>query len=1260
MNKTSPDTTPPPATYLSDTLLSQTPLRAAITRAYRLPEPKCLPALIPLARQGYAHAQDEVQNLARELVQKLRKKGLGSGVDGLIHEYSLSSQEGIALMCLAEALLRIPDAATRDALIRDKISQGEWKKHLNKRSMFVSAATWGLMLTGRLVSTSSEEKMDSAIKRLLAKGGEPLIRRGVNMAMRLMGEHFVCGESIHEALKNARTWENKGFTYSYDMLGEAAMTHADAEGYYKAYESAIHAIGQHAAGQGLYRGAGISIKLSALHPRYERAQYARVMDELLPRVKALTMLAREYDIGLNIDAEEADRLEISLDILEALCQDPDLAGWNGIGFVIQAYQKRAPYVIDYVTDLGRRTEHRLMIRLVKGAYWDTEIKNAQVEGLDGYPVFTRKVYTDVSYLACAHKLLSAPDAVFPQFATHNAHTLAAIYHMAGPDFSEGQYEFQCLHGMGEPLYEEVVGPQSEGKLARPCRIYAPVGTHKTLLAYLVRRLLENGANSSFVNRIADEEVSIAELIRDPIQEAESIHPLGEPHPMIPLPRDLYRAQGEPRANSKGTDLSDEQTLRSLSAFLLESSQQDWTAQPTLVSRRIEPQTPKAASFADRWHDVRNPANHLDIVGQAMFSDEAQLQATVERAATAMESWQHTTAQERAQLLLKAADLLEERQYLLIGLIVREAGKTYMNAINEIREAVDFLRYYAKRSVAHFDPNTHRPLGPVACISPWNFPLAIFLGQVSAALAAGNTVIAKPAEQTTLIGAQGVQLLHDAGFPGDVIQLLPGAGDIGAALVDNAHIQAVMFTGSTEVAQSIAGTLSKRPAANGQPIPLIAETGGLNTLIVDSSALPEQVTADVLDSAFDSAGQRCSALRILCIQEDVADTMLTMITGAMHELTVANPDRLDADVGPVIDNEAQETICTHIESMRTAGFRVEQTKEDPACEYGTFVPPTLIHIDDISDVKKEIFGPVLHVLTYQSQELDTLVDKINAAGYGLTFGVHSRIDEHIDALTQRIQAGNIYVNRNIVGAIVGVQPFGGEGLSGTGPKAGGPLYLNRLLSQRAEPIVLDGQVDTFSFNSVLASYVHWLERSSLDSAQQALPAVQDIQANSLFEKQAELPGPTGELNIYRLVGRGTVVCLPATEQGLLIQIGTALATGNDLILCAHQGEALSAEALTRLVDALPESVQEQISFTPELSQALNGRVGGVLFEGAHDELNPLAQKLAAHPGPILQPQGRTPQELSSGQYYRQELLLAERALSINTAAAGGNATLMAVV
>ncbi|HLR30351.1 MAG TPA: bifunctional proline dehydrogenase/L-glutamate gamma-semialdehyde dehydrogenase PutA, partial [Paenalcaligenes sp.] len=985
-----------------------------------------------------------------------------------------------------------------------------------------------------------------------------------------------------------------------------------------------------------------------------------VMNELLPRVKALTVLARKYDIGLNIDAEEADRLEISLDILEALCQDPDLAGWDGIGFVIQAYQKRAPYVIDYVIDLGRRTQHRLMIRLVKGAYWDTEIKNTQVQGLDGYPVFTRKVYTDVSYLACAKKLLDAPDAVFPQFATHNAHTLAAIYHMAGPDFTEGQYEFQCLHGMGEPLYAEVVGPRNEGKLDRPCRIYAPVGTHKTLLAYLVRRLLENGANSSFVNRIADEDVSIDELIRDPIQETESIHPLGEPHPMIPLPRDLYRAQGEPRANSEGTDLSDEDTLRSLSTVLLESSQRDWVAQPTLVTQRVAIDSDGTDTPNERWHAVRNPANHQDTVGQAMFSDTTQLQASADRAAIAMKTWQHTTAQERAQLLLKAADLLEERQYLLIGLIVREAGKTYMNAINEIREAVDFLRYYAKRSVEYFDPEMHRPLGPVACISPWNFPLAIFLGQVSAALAAGNTVIAKPAEQTTLIGAQGVQLLHDAGFPGDVIQLLPGAGDIGAALVANTHIQAVMFTGSTQVAQSIARTVSERSGAHGQPIPLIAETGGLNALVVDSSALPEQVTGDVLDSAFDSAGQRCSALRILCIQEDVANTMLTMITGAMHELKVANPDLLATDVGPVIDSEAQDTIRTHIDKMRAAGFTVEQVQADAACDYGTYVPPTLIHINDISDVEKEIFGPVLHVLTYKSQELDTLLDKINAAGYGLTFGVHSRIDEHIDALTQHIHAGNIYVNRNIVGAIVGVQPFGGEGLSGTGPKAGGPLYLNRLLSQRAEPIHLDGQVETFAFNSVLANYLHWLEQSPLESAQQALPGVQQLQANSLFGKQTELPGPTGELNIYRLVGRGTVVCLPTTEHGLLIQIGTALATGNDLILCAHQGEALSAEALTRLVNALPESVQEQISFATDLSQALNGRMGGVLFEGAHNELNTLAQKLANHSGPILQPQGCTPQELLAGQYYRQELLLAERALSINTAAAGGNATLMAVI
>ena len=775
-----------------------------------------------------------------------------------MREYDLSSREGIALMCLAEALLRIPDLATRDALIRDKIGTGDWRAHLgHSPSLFVNAATWGLAVTGKLTGTANETGLGAALTRLIARGGAPLIRRGVDMAMRMMGEQFVTGQTIDEALTNARRLEARGFGYSFDMLGEAAVTAEDAMRYYADYKTAIHAIGRASAGRGIYTGPGISIKLSALHPRYAPQQRARVLEELLPRLQSLARLAQKYDIGLNIDAEEAERLDLSLDLLEALCLDRRLAGWNGIGFVVQAYQKRAPFVIDWIIDLAGRSGHRLMVRLVKGAYWDSEIKRAQVDGLEGFPVFTRKLHTDVSYLACARKLLAAPDAVFPQFATHNAYTLAAIHSMAGDRFELGQYEFQCLHGMGEALYEEVVG---NNKLNRPCRIYAPVGTHETLLAYLVRRLLENGANSSFVNRLQNPAVSVSDLVADPVQQVEA----GLPHGRIALPRDLFAPA---RANSVGLDLSNEGHLAALAPKLVESAGWDWRAAPSVGA--AAPAQP-----------VRNPADRRDLVGHVVEATPAQVDTTLDAAAAAAPGWWANPVEARAACLLRAADLLEERMPALLGLIVREAGKTLPNAIGEVREAVDFLRYYATQAARTLGGDDTAPLGVVACISPWNFPLAIFMGQVAAALAAGNAVVAKPAEETPLIAAQAVALLHEAGVPADVLQLLPGAGEVGARLVADARTGGVVFTGSTEVARLIQGTLALRSNADGSPVPLIAETGGLNAMIVDSSALAEQVVADVLVSAFDSAGQRCSALRVLCLQAEIADRVLTMLRGAL--------------------------------------------------------------------------------------------------------------------------------------------------------------------------------------------------------------------------------------------------------------------------------------------------------------------------------------------------------------------------------------------
>lgn len=1184
----------------------QSVLRSAITSAYRRPEPECIPGLLDQAQSAQPQ---QVHDLARKLVEGLRSKGKSGGVEGLVQEFSLSSQEGVALMCLAEALLRIPDRATRDALIRDKISHGDWRSHMGgSSSLFVNAATWGLMLTGKLVSVNSEQSLSKALTRMIGKGGEPLIRKGVNIAMRMMGEQFVAGQTISAAIANGRKHEEKGFRYSYDMLGEAATTEIDAARYYTAYEQAIHAIGKAAQGRGIYEGPGISIKLSALHPRYARAQRDRVITELLPRIVSLAYLARHYDIGLNIDAEEADRLELSLDLLEALCFDTKLAGWNGIGFVIQGYQKRAPYVIDYVIDLAQRSRHRLMVRLVKGAYWDTEIKRAQVDGLEGYPVYTRKVYTDVSYLACARKLLDAPQFVYPQFATHNAHTLSAIYHMAGQNYYPGQYEFQCLHGMGEPLYEQVTGPQSQGKLNRPCRIYAPVGTHETLLAYLVRRLLENGANTSFVNQIADASVAIDTLIADPVQAAMRVHPLGKPHDKIPLPRDIYANQNRP--NSAGIDLSNEHRLGSLAAALLGGASHPWRASPTLGD---------TSSFL--WDDarakvVRNPADSRDIVGYLIEANDAEVQQALADAVHAAPIWQATSVQERAQCLVRAAQILEDEMQPLLGLLVREAGKSLPNAIAEVREAVDFLRYYAHQIQLFFSNDTYRPLGPVLCISPWNFPLAIFMGQVCAALAAGNAVIAKPAEQTPLIAAQAIAVLRRAGVPEGAVQLLPGQGEtVGAALVASPAIRGVLFTGSTDVANLISRTLSQRLDDAGHPVPLIAETGGQNALIVDSSALAEQVVFDVLASAFDSAGQRCSALRLLCVQEDCADHVLTMLRGAMQELCVGNPDVMATDVGPVIDAEAKAIIVAHIQAMKEAGHTMQQVALGVACDHGTFVAPTVIEIDTVSALKKEVFGPVLHVLRYKRADLDALVDDINATGYGLTFGVHTRLDETVAHVTERIQAGNIYVNRNIVGAVVGVQPFGGEGLSGTGPKAGGPLYLLRLLSQRPDNLPAHcglGQVG-------------------------AEPQVLD--------------GPTGESNLYYLKPKGVVLCIAASQLGAKYQHQACIETSNSMLL-------LDTPEARAYVDTCAANLQAGITFLPA-DQLAQGDFQAVLFEGDSDELRKVNIALALRSGPIISVQGMTSDELANGQKYRIERLVREVAVSINTAAAGGNASLMMV-
>ncbi|MFK3875443.1 trifunctional transcriptional regulator/proline dehydrogenase/L-glutamate gamma-semialdehyde dehydrogenase [Pantoea agglomerans] len=1249
---TQPEETHQPFLDFAEQILPQSVTRSAVTAAWRRPETDAVPMMLEQARLPAALAE-KTHQLAYQLADKLRHQKGATGragmVQSLLQEFSLSSHEGVALMCLAEALLRIPDKPTRDALIRDKISNGNWQSHLGRSpSLFVNAATWGLLFTGRLVSTHNESNLSSSLNRIIGKGGEPLIRKGVDMAMRLMGEQFVTGETIAEALANARKLEEKGFRYSYDMLGEAALTAGDAKAYLLSYQQAIHAIGKASNGRGIYEGPGISIKLSALHPRYSRAQYERVMEELYPILKSLTLLARSYDIGINIDAEEADRLELSLDMLEKLCFEPELEGWNGIGFVIQAYMKRCPFVIDELIDLAQRSRRRLMIRLVKGAYWDSEIKRAQMEGLEGYPVYTRKVYTDISYLACARKLLAVPSLIYPQFATHNAHTLAAIYQLAGNNYYPGQYEFQCLHGMGEPLYEQVVGKVADGKLNRPCRIYAPVGTHETLLAYLVRRLLENGANTSFVNRIADTSLPIDELVADPVSAVEKLGAsegaIGLPHPKIPLPRDLY---GDNRVNSAGLDMANEHRLASLSSALLSSA-----AQPCLAEPMID-----GEAGAGELRDILNPAAPGDRVGQVREATEQEVSVALDAAVNSGPIWFATPPQERAAILERAAQIMEGQMQQLLGILVREAGKTYNNAIAEVREAVDFLYYYAGMVRDDFDNETHRPLGPVVCISPWNFPLAIFTGQIAAALAAGNSVLAKPAEQTPLIAAQAVQILLDAGVPPGVLQLLPGQGEtVGAQLTGDVRVRGVMFTGSTAVATLLQRNLAGRLDQHGRPVPLIAETGGMNAMIVDSSALTEQVVIDIVASAFDSAGQRCSALRLLCIQEDVADHTLKMLRGAMAECRMGNPERFSTDIGPVIDAEAKANIDRHIQAMRNKGFTVYQAvQENPQdskeWNSGTFVKPTLIELDQVSDLDKEIFGPVLHVVRFTRNNLPQLVEQINASGYGLTLGVHTRIDETIAQVTANARVGNLYVNRNMVGAVVGVQPFGGEGLSGTGPKAGGPLYLYRLLAHRPDSalrLTFDRQdaerpADSTLRQSLLAPHL------ALSNWAKDKPELAELCQHYGDLAQAGvvrlLPGPTGERNTFSLLPRDQVLCLADNEQDALIQLAAVTSVGSKAL---WQDDELHRALLA----SLPDAVKARITLARD---PLAAEFDAVIYHGDADQLRTLCEQIAAREGAIVSVQGFARGETN----LLLERLLIERSLSVNTAAAGGNASLMTI-
>ncbi|MCC8443448.1 bifunctional proline dehydrogenase/L-glutamate gamma-semialdehyde dehydrogenase PutA [Xanthomonas cannabis] len=1018
-------------------------LRAAITAAWLKDETEHVRELLDQARLPAAD-QAKVQALAADLVTRVRARAQDQGaIEAFMRQYDLGSEEGVLLMCVAEALLRIPDQETADKLIRDKLGDADWKKHMGgSDSVLVNASTWGLMLTGRLVQLNDLTRADvpGAFKRLIGRVGEPVIRLAVRQAMKIMGHQFVMGRTIGEALSRSRKGDNADYRYSFDMLGEGALTMKDAQRYLQAYRDAIHAIGRSGSfvGTDVFAAPSISIKLSALYPRYEHAKRARVMAELVPGVLELAQLAKSYGIGYTVDAEEADRLELSLDIIEATFSDPSLEGWEGYGLAVQAYQKRTPYTIDFLADLARRVGRRIPVRLVKGAYWDAEIKRAQIEGHSGYPVFTRKQNTDVSYLACARRMFVHSDALYPMFATHNAQTIAAVRAI-----SAGKtYEHQKLHGMGDDLYAEVIPAD---RLGLPCRVYAPVGSHEDLLPYLVRRLLENGANSSFVNRITDEDVAIEDLIRDPVEAVASFASI--PHPKIPLPTDLLRSQNQNRKNSMGANLANDNDLRQL-AEQLNAAIKPWTAGPLVPGAVIS--TPREA--------VLNPADRRETVGHWQPADPATVQKALAAAAAAQPGWNRTPAASRATILEHAADLLEARMPEFMAICVKEAGKTLPDAVAEVREAVDFLRYYAGQARAQFGAPERLPgptgesnelqlhgRGVFVCISPWNFPLAIFLGQVAAALAAGNSVIAKPAEQTNLIGYAAVKLLHDAGVPEAAVQFLPGDGaTVGAALTNDPRVAGVAFTGSTETARIINRTLAARDAAIGV---LIAETGGQNAFIADSSSLPEAVVKDAISSAFISAGQRCSAARVLFVQDDIADKVMTMLAGAMGELKIGDPGLLSSDVGPVIDADALKILDDHAARMDREARLIGSTKLDDATAHGSFFAPRAYELGSLAQLQREIFGPVLHVIRWKADQLDAVIDQINATGYGLTLGVHSRIDETIERITSRVAVGNVYVNRNQIGAVVGVQPFGGQGLSGTGPKAGGPHYLLRFATEK---------------------------------------------------------------------------------------------------------------------------------------------------------------------------------------------------------------------
>ena len=1216
---------------------------------------------------------------AVDLVRTTRARAGTSIMQGFLAEYGLSTREGVALMCLAEALLRVPDTETIDALIEDKIGASDWAAHLgHSSSPLVNASTWALLLTGKVLG-DAEQGLAGALHEAIRRLGEPVIRAAAAQAMRELGHQFVLGRDMREATGRATGMEESGYSFSYDMLGEAARTEADARRYHLAYSDSITALAGVGRGAGIRDRPGVSVKLSALHARYEFAQRDRVMTELVARLRSLALLAQSAGIGLNVDAEEADRLDLSLDVVEAVLGDPALAGWDGFGVVVQAYGKRAPHVIDWLHELAGQLDRHIMVRLVKGAYWDTEVKRAQVLGLDGFPVFTRKAGTDVSYLACTRRLFGITDRIYPQLATHNAHTMAAVLHMAG---DRKDFEFQRLHGMGEALHEAV--RETHGTR---CRIYAPVGAHHDLLAYLVRRLLENGANSSFVNQIVDETVTPEEIALDPIAVVEG---LGDAvaNPRIVAPADLFMPE---RRNSKGWDLTDPLAVADIEAEREPFRAAVWEAGPLVAGRvaeavaeaeRAEMRNPQARNLdtrnpgervpdagnpeqADdsapnvgrhhRLHAVRNPARPEDIVGHVTHSAPADIEAALEAARAGAAAWASTSVEDRASRVRRVADLYESNAAELFALAAREAGKTWLDGVGEVREACDFARFYANEVVRECVRGQRAPWGVVACISPWNFPLAIFSGQVLAALAAGNAVLAKPAEQTPLIAARAVALMHEAGIPRDAVQLLPGDGaTVGAALACDPRVDGVCFTGSTATARRIDRAMAEHLAPDA---PLIAETGGLNAMIVDSTALPEQAVRDIVASAFQSAGQRCSALRILYVQREVEERILEMLFGAIDELRVGDPWDLATDVGPVIDDEARERIesyCRRAERDRRLLKRLTVPGK------GRFVPPTVLRVDGIESLEEEVFGPVLHVAAYDADRIDAVVDAVNAAGYGLTFGLHTRIDDRVQHVVDRVRAGNIYVNRNQIGAVVGSQPFGGEAASGTGPKAGGPHYLARLMSGAAPAggmpageVVDEAALAVAITGTARGSMSRPHRRGPTDRSRSALRCGPGKTGNihrdgdehvDLFRfAPLDLPGPTGESNRLSFAPRGVVLCLGPGAAVAKAQAATALDAGNAVVVVAQGATAALASLL-----AEPRIAVLDGQVDPETLAAVDG-IAAVACGADRGVLAEIRKALARRPGPILP---LITEPIAAERY------VLERHVCVDTTAAGGNASLLA--